>query len=75
MQRVPGVIEAKFSFEEGAGLVSYDPEATEPRIFIEELADKTGFGARVVGEDGPAGQPSEGARDDTTGQRTPEGSG
>ena len=75
MQRVPGGIEAEVSFEEGAGLVSYDPETTEPRIFIRELADKTGFGAQVVGEDGHAGQPSDDARDDATGREPLEGSG
>ena len=46
--RVPGVTDAQFSYEEGSGVVTYDPDETDPEAFIAELADKTGFIAHVV---------------------------
>ena len=51
VNRVPGVIEAEFSYEEGSGVVTYDPDVTSPDVFIEELVDKTGFLAAVLGQD------------------------
>lgn len=45
---MPGVLESEFSYEEGSGVVTYDPEATDPETFLAELADKTGFRGRVV---------------------------
>jgi len=48
VKRVPGVVDARFSYEEGSGVVTYDAGETDPDAFIAELADKTGFIARVV---------------------------
>ena len=43
VNRVPSVIESEFSYEEGSGVVTYDPDLTDPETFIAELKDKTGF--------------------------------
>ncbi len=48
VERVPGVIEAKFSYDDGSGIVTYRTEETDPGVFLGELEDKTGFVARVV---------------------------
>lgn len=48
VNRVPGVLESEFSYEEGSGVVTYDPEATDPETFLAELAEKTGFRGRVI---------------------------
>lgn len=48
VRQVPGVLDARFSYEESSGVVTYDAERTDPAAFIEELAVKTGFEARVV---------------------------
>lgn len=48
VERVPGVVSAEFSYEQGAGVVTYDPEETDAAAFIEELKDKTGFVATLV---------------------------
>lgn len=53
MKRVPGVIEARFSYEEGAGVVTFDPEVTTPDAFIRELQEKTGFIASVAAASQP----------------------
>ena len=37
------MIESEFSYEEGSGVVTYDPDLTDPETFIAELKDKTGF--------------------------------
>ena len=43
VNRVPGVIESEFDYEAGSGVVTYDPDLTDPATFIAELEDKTGF--------------------------------
>lgn len=48
VERVPGVIEAEFSYDDGSGIVTYRAEETDPEVFLTELEDKTGFVARVV---------------------------
>ncbi len=48
VERVSGVVDAEFSYEEGSGVVTYDTEETDPGAFIDELKDKTGFVATVV---------------------------
>ena len=50
VKRVPGVLEASFSYEEGSGVVTFDPERTDPETFIAELKDKTGFLGSVSDE-------------------------
>lgn len=48
MRRVPGVLDARFSYEEGSGVVTYDADQTDPETFLAELTEMTGFRARVV---------------------------
>lgn len=48
VKRVPGVLEAEFSYQRGEGTVTYDPAETRPELFIDELVRMTGFGARVT---------------------------
>lgn len=48
VNRVPGVLESEFSYEEGSGVVTYDPEATDPETFLAALSEKTGFRGRVI---------------------------
>ncbi len=48
VERVEGVIDAKFSYEGGSGVVTFDAEETDPDVFIRELEDRTGFLASVV---------------------------
>ncbi len=61
VNRVSGVIESEFNYEEGSGVVRYNPRETDPEVFIAELADKTGFVGSVVspgemsGSDGSGG--------------------
>lgn len=43
-----GVEEARFSYPEGTGRVTYDPDRTTPAAFLEHLAEMTGFEATVV---------------------------
>lgn len=61
MRRVEGVRDASFSFVEGTGWVTYDPENTDPTEFIAELESVTDFSARVGEEQGldlgPGGNP------------------
>lgn len=52
-------MDASFSYEEGSGSVTFDEEETDPAAFIAELADKTGFVARVVGGDNTSTDDSE----------------
>jgi len=59
VKRVSGVMDASFSYEEGSGSVTFDEEETDPAAFIAELADKTGFVARVVGGDNTSTDDSE----------------
>lgn len=56
--RMPGVLDAYFSYEEGSGVVTYDPALTSPETFLPRLTDATGYGARVVA--GPVGAPADG---------------
>ncbi len=51
MKRVEGVEEATFSYERSEGLVTYDPEQTNPRAIIEELERMTGFLGVVRGDE------------------------
>lgn len=60
VDRVPGVVESAFSYEEGSGVVTYDPEATDPETFLEVLAERTGFRGRVV-EPAATPEPAAGA--------------
>ncbi len=48
VKQVPGVLEAEFSYERGEGTVTYDSAETRPEVFIDRLAQLTGFGARVT---------------------------
>jgi len=70
VNKVPGVIESSFSYEEGTGVVTFDPDLTDPEIFIAELKDKTGF-VGSVRDDGSAGSASvdPSARVDPEGER------
>ncbi len=49
--RIPGVVDAGFSYEEGSGWVTYRPDETKPEEFIERLMDMTGYTAKVVREE------------------------
>lgn len=65
---MPGVLESEFSYEEGSGVVTYDPESTDPDVFLAELAGKTGFQGRVVvpnsASDGDEDHEAHGERND-----------
>ncbi|RMH11814.1 MAG: hypothetical protein D6701_14520 [Gemmatimonadetes bacterium] len=55
-----GVLDARFSYEEGSGWVAYDPARVTPDEVIDELGRMTGFVGRVrddrpAAEAGPAG--------------------
>ena len=39
---------AEFSYEEGSGFVTYDPDVTGPEEFLAELESMTGFVGQVV---------------------------
>jgi len=54
VKRVEGVQDATFSFERGAGEVTYNPTRTDPEAFIAELARMTGFLATVRVHDHPS---------------------
>lgn len=47
VQRVPGVLEAVFSYDEARGFVRYYPDVTDPSTFMAELEQMTGFEARL----------------------------
>ena len=47
VERVDGVVEARFSYGSGSGVVTYDPGRVDPQVFIEELEEMTGFQASV----------------------------
>jgi copper chaperone CopZ len=48
VERVGGVREARFSYTEGSGEVTFDTTRTSPAEFIERLTAMTGFDARVA---------------------------
>ena len=48
VERVEGVESAEFSYEEGSGMVTYDPEVTSPDEFLSELERMTGFVGQVA---------------------------
>ncbi len=48
LQRVPGVYQARVSYDSSSAVVSYDPAATSPARLIAQLAEMTGYQARVV---------------------------
>lgn len=43
-----GVEDAKVSYEQGQGVVTYDPEITSPEAMIEQLTKMAGYRASVV---------------------------
>ena len=52
MERIEGVREAQFSWQESGGVVTYDPTRTSIDAVMEELHRMTGYDARVA-DDGP----------------------
>ena len=43
VERGEGVESAEFSYDEASGVVTYDPEKTNPEEFLAELEHMTGF--------------------------------
>lgn len=55
-----GVREARFSWQESSGVVTYDTTRTSTKTVIEELHRMTGYDARVIGEpDEPQRSPNQ----------------
>jgi hypothetical protein len=47
VERVEGVSEATFSYQQGEGVVTFDPTLTSPEVIMVELQRMTGFVPRV----------------------------
>ena len=47
VERVDGVENAEFSYEERTGIVTYDPKVTSPEEFLTRLDEMTGFKGTV----------------------------
>lgn len=54
LKRIDGVEAAMVSYEEGRGMIVYDPAITSPDAFIPELEEMTGYEATLV-DDVPGG--------------------
>ncbi len=54
LKRIDGVEAAMVSYEEGRGMIVYDPTITSPDAFIPELEEMTGYDATLV-DDVPGG--------------------
>lgn len=48
-----GVEHAEVSYQQGQGVVTYDPEIISPEAMVDRLARMAGYRATVVEEDRP----------------------
>ena len=48
LRRIPGVLDARVTYEDSSAVVRYDAGETNPKEIARQLAEATGYGVRIL---------------------------